>query len=396
MKLSKAVLSMEHSPIRKFTPIARKAEAEGKKVYFLNIGQPDIETPQCFMDAVRNFDEKVIEYADSSGRVSLLEAVSDYFKSYGMNFEKEHLLMTNGGSEALNMVFSAILDPDDKVLVPEPYYTNYDAFIGINKGNIQPITTTPEEGYHFADVDRIEAAITPEVKAICVSTPGNPTGTVMTLDEMKLICQIAEKYDLWIIADEVYREFVYDDGSVASFGMLPEYEERIIIVDSVSKRYSACGARVGLIATKNEMLMDNLMKIARGRLCIPTLEQVGAAELFKLPKSYYEDVRKEYEARRDAVYEQISKIPNVVCRKPAGSFYLMAKLPVDNVEKFLLFMLEEFDDNGETVMFTPAEGFYVTEGLGREEIRIAYVLNTKDIARSAELIRLGIEAYNSR
>lgn len=396
MKLSKAVLSMGHSPIRKFTPIARKAEAEGKKVYFLNIGQPDIETPPCFMEAIRNFDEDVIKYEDSSGRVTLLEAISEYFKSYGMDFEKEHILITNGGSEALSMLFSTILDPGDKVLVPEPYYTNYDAFIGINKGNIQPITTTPEEGYHFADASRIEAAITPETKAICIPTPGNPTGTVLTLEEMKLICRIAEKYDLWVIADEVYREFVYDGGSVASFGMLPEYEDRVIIVDSVSKRYSACGARIGLIATKNEMLMDNLLKIARGRLCVSTLDQVGAAELFKLPKTYYDEVRKEYQARRDAVYEQISMIPDVVCRKPAGSFYLMAKLPVDDVEKFLLFMLEEFDHNGETVMFTPAEGFYVTEGMGKEEIRIAYVLNTEDIARSAELIRLGIQAYNSR
>lgn len=396
MKLSKAVLSMEHSPIRKFTPIARKAENAGKKVYFLNIGQPDIETPPCFMEAIRKFDEKVVKYEDSAGNVSLREAISGYFKAYGMDFEKEHILITNGGSEALSMVFSTILDPEDRVIVPEPYYTNYDAFIGINKGNIQPITTTPEEGYHFADAEKIEGAIIPETKAICIPTPGNPTGTVLTKEEIKMICQIAEKHDLWVIADEVYREFVYDDCSMASFGMFPEYADRVIIVDSVSKRYSACGARIGFIVTKNEMLMDNLMKIARGRLSVPTLEQIGAAELFKMPKSYYEKVREEYQARRDAVYEQISKIPNVVCRKPTGSFYLMAKLPVDNVEKFLLFMLEEFEDNGETVMFTPAEGFYVTEGLGREEIRIAYVLNTKDIARSAELIRLGIEAYNNR
>lgn len=396
MKLSKAVLAMQQSPIRKFTPIARKAEAAGKKVYFLNIGQPDIETPACFMEAVKHFDEKVIKYADSEGLVPLLDSVSDYYKSYGMDYERQHILVTNGGSEALSMIFSAILDPGDKILVPEPYYTNYNAFVGINKGNIQPVTTTAEEGYFFADRDRIEAAITPEVKAICIPTPGNPTGAVLSMDDIKLICDIAAEHDLWIIADEVYREFVYDGGNITSFGMLPEYSDRVIIIDSVSKRYSSCGARIGFIVTKNEMLMENLLKIARGRLCVPTLEQVGAAELFKLPKAYYDEVRNEYESRRDAFYEQISQIPNVVCRKPAGSFYMMAKLPVDDVESFLMFMLEEFEDNGETVMFTPAEGFYMTEGMGRDEIRVAYVLNATDIARSAELIKLGIEAYNNR
>lgn len=396
MRLSEQVLKMQHSPIRKFTPIAKKAEEAGKKVYYLNIGQPDIETPPCFMEAIRNFDEKVIAYADSRGVDVLLDSVSGYFKSYGMDYEKEHILVTNGGSEALSMIFAALMNPGENIVVPEPYYTNYSAFMDVYGAKISPVTTSPEEGYFFADAARIEAAITPETKAIALPAPGNPTGAVLTMDDIRLICQIAEKHDLWIIADEVYREFVYDGREMTSFGMLPEYADRVIIIDSVSKRYSACGARVGLIITKNEELMDNLMKIARSRLCTPTLEQIGAASLFQLPHSYYEEVRKEYEARRDAAYEEISKIPGVVCRKPGGSFYLMAKLPVDNVENFLLFLLNDFEHNGETVMFTPAEGFYETEGLGTEEIRIAYVLNAKDMARSAELIRLGIEAYNNR
>ncbi len=396
MKLSDKVLAMQHSPIRKFNPIAQKAKEAGKKVYHLNIGQPDIATPACFMDAIRNFDENVIAYAESGGVTALQDAISHYFSQYGMEYNTNHILVTNGGSEALSMIFISLLNPGDEVLIPEPFYTNYHTFATMADGVVVPITTTAEEGYHYADAEKIEAAITDRTKAICCISPGNPTGTVLTLDEMKLIGEIAIKHDLWIIADEVYREFAYDNRQITSFGMLKELEDRVIIVDSVSKRFSACGARIGCIVSKNPTLMDNLMKIAQGRLCSPTVEQIGAAALYKLPKSYYDDVRSEYEARRDVVYEELMKIPGVVCRKPGGAFYLTAKLPVDNIENFLMFLLTEFEDNGETVMFAPAEGFYATPGLGREEMRIAYVLNKKDMARGVELIRLGIEAYNKR
>lgn len=396
MELSSKVLSMQHSPIRKFNPVAQKAKDAGKKVYHLNIGQPDIETPPCFMEAIRNFDENVIAYAESGGVTMLQDAISDYFKDYQMEFGRENIIITNGGSEALSMIFISLLNPGDEVLIPEPFYTNYHTFATMADGVVVPITTTPEEGYHYADAEKIEAVITPKTKAICCISPGNPTGNVLTLDEMKLIGEVAKKHDLWIIADEVYREFAYDNREVTSFGMIKELEDRVILVDSVSKRFSACGARIGCVATKNKELLDNLMKIAQGRLCSPTVEQVGAAALYKLPKSYYDEVRAEYEERRDVVYEELMKIPGVVCRKPGGAFYLTAKLPVDDVEKFLMFLLTEFDDNGETVMFAPAEGFYATPGLGREEMRIAYVLNKKDMARGVELIRLGIEAYNNR
>lgn len=396
MELSSKVLSMQHSPIRKFNPVAQKAKDAGKKVYHLNIGQPDIETPPCFMEAIRNFDENVIAYAESGGVTMLQDAISDYFKDYQMEFGRENIIITNGGSEALSMIFISLLNPGDEVLIPEPFYTNYHTFATMADGVVVPITTTPEEGYHYADAEKIEAVITPKTKAICCISPGNPTGNVLTLDEMKLIGEVAKKHDLWIIADEVYREFAYDNREVTSFGMIKELEDRVILVDSVSKRFSACGARIGCIATKNKELLDNLMKIAQGRLCSPTVEQIGAAALYKLPKSYYDEVRAEYEERRDVVYEELMKIPGVVCRKPGGAFYLTAKLPVDDVEKFLMFLLTEFDDNGETVMFAPAEGFYATPGLGREEMRIAYVLNKKDMARGVELIRLGIEAYNNR
>lgn len=396
MKLSDKVLSMQHSPIRKFNPVAQKAKDAGKKVYHLNIGQPDIETPPCFMEAIRSFDQKVVAYAESGGITLLQDAISVYFRQYGMEYGRDNMIITNGGSEALSMIFISLLDPKDEVLIPEPFYTNYHTFVTMADGVVVPITTSPEEGYQYADADKIEAAITPKTKAICCISPGNPTGRVLTLDEMKLIGEIAKKHDLWIIADEVYREFAYDNRQVTSFGMLKDLEDRVIIVDSVSKRFSACGARIGCIITKNRELLDNLMKIAQGRLCSPTMDQIGAAALYQLPASYYDEVRAEYEGRRDAAYEEMIKIPGVVCQKPGGAFYLTAKLPVDNVEDFLMFLLTEFEDNGETVMFAPAEGFYATPGLGREEMRIAYVLNRQDMARGVELIRLGIEAYNKR
>ena len=285
MKLANRVLTMKESPIRKFSPIALKAMEEGKKVYRLNIGQPDIKTPDCFMEAVRKFDETVIAYAQSGGDVLLQEAIADYFSRYSMTYAPEQIMITNGGSEALSMIFLSLLDPGDEVLVPEPFYTNYHTFVTMADGVIVPVTTTAEEGYHFADVSKFEAAITPKTKAICCTSPGNPTGTVLTLEEMKLIGEIAKKYDLWIIADEVYREFAYDGRPVNSFGMLKDLEDRVILVDSISKRFSACGARVGCIVSKNNDILSNVMKIAQGRLSVPTIEQAGAAALYKLPGS---------------------------------------------------------------------------------------------------------------
>ncbi|MDD7511411.1 MAG: pyridoxal phosphate-dependent aminotransferase [Peptostreptococcaceae bacterium] len=396
MKLSEKVGAMQFSPIRKFNPIAQKAKDAGKKVYHLNIGQPDVETPDVFMDAIRTYENKVIAYAESGGLPILQESVIDYFKQYDINFEKKDIIVTAGGSEALTMTFISLLNPGDEVLIAEPFYTNYHTFATTAGGKVVPITTKAEEGYHYAKREQIEAKITDRTKAIVCITPGNPTGTVLTLDEMKLIGEIAKEHDLWIIADEVYREFAYDDRKVTSFAMLPEYADRVIVIDSVSKRFSACGARIGLLISKNEEFMSNVMKVAQGRLCVSTVDQVGAAALFKLPMSYYDEVKAEYCGRRDVVYEELMKIPGVVCQKPGGAFYMTAKLPVDNVEDFLIFLLSEFDDNGETVMFAPAEGFYATPGLGKDEMRIAYVLNQADMRRGVELIRLGIEAYNKR
>ena len=396
MKLSNRVQAMQFSPIRKFNPIAQKAKDNGKKVYHLNIGQPDVETPACFMEAIKSFDQKVIAYAESGGLTVLQDAIIDYFKQYNMDYTRDDIIITSGGSEALTMIFLTIINDGDEILIPEPFYTNYHTFATSAGGKVVPITTKAEDGYHYAKREQIEAAITPNTKAICCISPGNPTGTVLTLDEIKLIGEIAKEHDLYIIADEVYREFAYDGREATSFGMVDDIADRVIIVDSVSKRFSACGARVGCVISKNEDVMQGIMKIAQGRLCVPTVDQVGAAALYKLPKSYYEEVKAEYCARRDVVYEELMKIPGVVCQKPGGSFYITAKLPVDNIEDFLMFLLEEFEDNGETVMFAPAEGFYATPGLGKDEMRIAYVLNKDDMRRGVELIRLGLEAYNKK
>ena len=395
MKLSNNVMSMQFSPIRKFNGYAFDAKKKGKKVYHLNIGQPDISTPPAFLEAVKNFDETVLAYAESGGDTKLIEAVIQYFSRFGAKIETEDILITNGGSEALQMVFSCILDPGDQVMMAEPFYTNYHTFIAAAGGEIAPITTTAEEGYFYADPVKLEKAYTENCKAIAIVNPGNPTGCTLSEADIQVICDFAVKHDLWIVADEVYREFVYDGGKMNTFAKYPAIADRLIIVDSVSKRFSACGARVGFVLTKNKDMQDGLMKIAQGRLCCPTLEMLGAAALYELPGEYFNETRTEYEQRRDCVYRELMKIPVIVCQKPGGAFYIMAKLPVESTDDFLVWLLTEFDDGGETVMYAPAEGFYATPGLGKSEIRIAYILKQEDLVRAIELIRLGLEKYKA-
>lgn len=396
MKLSDKILELEQSPIRKFYVYANRAKAQGKKVYYLNIGQPDIKTPKVFMEAIRNFNEKVLEYAPSEGLPELLNAVIDYYKRYGMDYTKENILITTGGSEALGFIMTCILNPGDEVIIPEPYYTNYKTFIGSAGGEIKPLTTKAEHGYHYADKEAIEAVITSRTKALVLTNPGNPTGTVLSREEMRMICDLAKKHDFFIIADEVYREFVYDKREMTSFGQFEDVSDKVIIIDSVSKRFSACGARIGSLLTKNQDLYDGLMKLAQGRLSCSTLEQIGSVALYKLDPSYFNEVKAEYEHRRNVVYDELCKIKGIVCEKPKGAFYITCKLPVDNAEHFLIWLLENFDDKGETVMFAPAEGFYATKGLGTSEMRIAYVLKEADMLRAIEIIRLGLDAYKNR
>ncbi len=396
MKLSKKIQDMELSPIRKFVPYADAARAAGKKVYGLNIGQPDIKTPRAFFDAVKNFDQEVLAYANSQGIPELLEALVGYYKRIGLNFEKKDLLVTTGGSEAISMLMTALLDDDDEVIMAEPFYTNYKTFIKAAGGKLVGIPTTAEEGYQYAVKEKIEAVITPKTKAICIINPGNPTGKVLTHDEMKLIVDIALEHDLYIIADEVYREFVYDGKAMDTFGSFPEAAQNVVIVDSISKRFSACGARMGSIASKNEELMGNLMKLCQARLCSATLDQIGAAALYNLDPSYFDDIKKEYEHRRNVAVEALNEIEGIQYGVPEGAFYITCKLPVDDAEKFLMFLLTEFDVNGETCMFAPAGGFFTNPEAGKSDMRIAYVLKAEDMKAGINIIKEGIKAYNAR
>ena len=396
MKLSKKIQEMQLSPIRKFVPYADAAVAAGKKVYRLNIGQPDIKTPKAFFEAVKNFDQDVLAYANSQGVSELLDAIVGYYGRLGLDFEKKDLLITNGGSEAINMLMTAILDPGDEVIMAEPFYTNYKTFVGQAGGRVVAIPTTADDGYQYAVREKIEGVLTDRTKAICIINPGNPTGKVLTREEMKLIVDIALEHDLFIIADEVYREFVYDGKKMSTFASFKEAEQNVVIVDSVSKRFSACGARVGSIASKNEELMGNLMKLCQARLCCPTIDQIGAAALYNMDPSYFNDIKKEYEYRRNVSVKALEEIEGIKFGVPEGAFYITAQLPVDNAEDFLMFLLQEFDVNGETVMFAPAGGFFGTKGVGQSDIRIAYVLNAEDMKAGINIIKEGIKAYNNR
>lgn len=396
MNFSQRITTMQASPVRRLVPYAQAAKSKGKKVYHLNIGQPDIKTPKSFFTAVKNFDEEVLEYALSQGIPELIDAIRNYYTTYNMNFEKDEILITNGGSEALMFAFIAVADPGDEVLAPEPFYTNYNGFAEAVNVKVAPVTTKAENGFHLPSKEEIVSRVKPNTKAILLSNPGNPTGVVYTKEEIEMVAQIAIEHNLFIIADEVYREFVYDGLEYTSFGNIKSVEDRVIIVDSVSKRYSACGARIGSLACKNKELMAQILKLCQGRLCVPTLEQVGAVELYKTPNSYLEEVNQEYKKRRDVVFSALKEIDGIVCEEPKGAFYVVVKMPVDNAEKFIIWMLEEFDHEGETVMMSPAEGFYATPNMGIDEARIAYILKEEDLKRAMEILKIGLEKYPGR
>ena len=393
MRYSERITTMQSSPIRKLAPIASSAKAKGIKIYHLNIGQPDIKTPKVFFEAVKNFNNEVLEYAVSPGLPELISSLQQYYTTYNMDFESDEILVTNGGSEALLFALMATCDPKDNILVPEPFYSNYNGFSQSINVNITPITTKAEEGFHLPSKEKIQSLITSKTRAILISNPGNPTGTVYTKKELYMISEIAKENDLWIIADEVYREFVYDGLEYTSFGNIKEVEDRVIIIDSVSKRYSDCGARIGSIASKDKTLIAEILKLCQGRLCVSTLDQVGSVELYNTPSSYFTEVNNEYKNRRDVLYNELIKVKGVICKKPAGAFYIVAKLPIENAEDFVIWMLTDFNKDGETVMACPAEDFYATPGLGRDEIRLAYVLKEDDLYTAAIILKEGLEKY---
>lgn len=393
MRYSERITTMQSSPIRKLAPIASSAKAKGIKIYHLNIGQPDIKTPKVFFEAVKNFNNEVLEYAVSPGLPELISSLQQYYTTYNMDFESDEILVTNGGSEALLFALMATCDPKDNILVPEPFYSNYNGFSQSINVNITPITTKAEEGFHLPSKEKIQSLITSKTKAILISNPGNPTGTVYTKKELYMISEIAKENDLWIISDEVYREFVYDGLEYTSFGNIKEVEDRVIIIDSVSKRYSACGARIGSIASKDKTIIAGILKLCQGRLCVSTLDQVGSVELYNTPSSYFTEVNNEYKNRRDVLYNELIKVKGVICKKPAGAFYIVAKLPIENAEDFVIWMLTDFNKDGETVMACPAEDFYATPGLVRDEIRLAYVLKEDDLHKAAIILKEGLEKY---
>lgn len=394
MKFSSKALRCQQSPMRKFHPYAVAAAAAGKKIYHLNIGQPDIQTPPQLFEAVRSFHEATLAYAPSPGIPALIDAICSYYARIGVTLDAGNVLVTTGGSEALQIACNCILDDGDEIIVPEPFYPNYHTFITTAGASIHPLHTKPEEGYFFADRAKLEDCITPHTRAIMITNPGNPTGTCLTRDEMKMILDVAVEHDLYLIADEVYREFAYETGELLSFLQFGYGYENLILIDSVSKRFSACGARIGCLISRNVEFMAQALKYCQARLSVATLDQVAAAALYSVGPEYFAAVREEYHRRRDTVVRKLHEIPGVVCECPKGAFYLMAALPVDDAEKFQQWLLEEFDDHGDTVMFAAGGPFYATPGKGLNEIRIAYVLKQEDLERAMDLLALGIQKYN--
>ena len=391
--LSNRVIEMQASPIRKLAPLADAAKSKGRKIYHLNIGQPDIRTPELFYDAIREFTDPVLRYAPSQGIPEAIDSFIKYYKKWDINIEKDELLITNGGSEAIMFALMAVCDSGDNVLVPEPFYTNYNGFSQSAGVNVSPFLTKAENGFHLPSEDIIVKSINNKTRAILLSNPGNPTGVVYTIDELNLIAKIAKEHDLFIIADEVYREFVYDGLKYTSFMHIKGIEDRVILIDSISKRYSACGARIGLVASKNKNLIANILKLCQSRLCVPTLEMVGAARLVDTPDSYFAEVLKEYQNRRDVVSSALKEMPGVICEKPTGAFYVVVKLPIEDGEDFVKWLLTDFSVDNETTMLAPAAGFYATKGLGLDEVRISYCLNCDDLKNAMNIIGLGLIEY---
>lgn len=396
MQISEKARLCQLSPMRKFYPYSVEAVRRGKKIYHLNIGQPDIPTPPVFFDAVRAYASDVLSYAPSPGVPALLEAVQDYYQRLGVSLEPSDILVTTGGSEGLMMVMLSILNPGDEVIVPEPFYPNYATFIHAAGGVIRPMDTNPAVGYWYADRARFEALINKRTKALLITNPGNPTGVILSEDEMVMIKDLAKEYGLYLISDEVYREFYYAGEGLRTMLEFGDAGENVVVVDSASKRFSACGARVGALVSRNQELMAQCLKFCQGRLSVASLDQAGAAALYGLEPEYFDRNRAEYKLRRDTVVRKLHEIPGVICEEPKGAFYLMASLPVDDADRFQKWLLTDFEDQGETVMFAPGEGFYATPGKGKNEIRIAYVLKQEDLERAMDLLALGIRAYNRK
>ncbi|MDD3050777.1 MAG: pyridoxal phosphate-dependent aminotransferase [Candidatus Cloacimonetes bacterium] len=395
MNISHRAETIQASPIRKLMPYADEAKKRGIKIYHLNIGQPDIETPKQILNAYHNFTDKVVAYGPSQGLLTYRESLQKYYKKNKIDLSLSDIIVTTAGSEAIIFAMLVTCNVGDEIIVPEPFYTNYNGFATIAGVNLIPLTTYAETGFALPEDEKITALISAKTKAIMMCNPGNPTGTVYPRKDIQRITEIAKKNNLYVISDEVYREFVYDGVTHTSIMHIEGMEDHAIMVDSISKRYSACGSRIGAIVCKNKKLMSAVLKFAQARLCPPTIDQIAATASLEVPQSYFEETISEYKKRRDIVFDELAKIDDVVCIKPEGAFYIIAKLPITDAEKFAVWMLEEFQVNNETVMFAPAEGFYATPGLGKNEIRLAYILNENDLRKAMLIFREGLKKYKS-
>lgn len=393
MDISKRGLEVQASPIRKLKPYADKAIERGIHVFFINIGQPDVPTPRPIWDALKEFDEEVLSYGPAQGFLDLRQAIADYFGSYGIALHSENVIITVGGSEAIHFAMSVAADPGEEIIIPEPFYTNYNGFAACAGVKIVPLTLSVEDRFRLPSIREIESTITPKTKAILLNSPGNPTGTVYTPEELERVVNLALKHNLFIISDEVYKEFVYDGAVHKSILEYEEVRDRAIVVDSISKRFSCCGARIGAVVTRNEEVYQAALKFAQARLCPPTIEQKMALAAYRMGSDYFDPVRKEYQHRRDVLYDGLKDIPGIVMHKPQGAFYYIVKLPIKDCEHFVRWMLTDFELDKQTVMVAPAQGFYSTAGKGVDEVRIAYVLKEKDLKRAIEVFKTGLKQY---
>ena len=396
-KISNRAVSMPASPIRKLVPYALAAKAKGTKVYHLNIGQPDIETPKTALDALKNIDLKVLEYALSDGNLDYRKQLEKYYHSIGFtDLNTDNFIVTNGGSEALNFALSVVCDSGDEVIIPEPYYANYNGFTNAIGVKVVAIPSSIDTGFALPKIEEFEKKITDKTKAILICNPGNPTGYLYTREELQKLAEIALKHDIVIISDEVYREYVYDGEKQISMLEFPELKENCIIIDSESKRYSMCGVRIGFLVTRSQSLHNAAMLFAQARLSPVLIGQILATAAHNDDAEYINSVREEYTKRRNLLVELLNEIPGVKCPKPKGAFYCVAELPVEDADDFAQWMLENFSDNGETVMLAPASGFYSQPELGKKQVRIAYVLKSEDLKRSVELLKLALEKYKNK
>lgn len=393
-KISTKGIQMPESPIRKLVPYAEAAKNRGTKVYYLNIGQPDIKTPEVALEAVKNADISVLEYSHSAGFESYRTKLAKYYQNIGISVNSSEIIVTTGGSEALMFAMGCTMDADDEIIIPEPFYANYNGFATSSGIKVVPISSSIDTGFALPPIEDFEKLITSKTKAILICNPGNPTGYVYSKEELLKLAEIVKKHDLFLIADEVYREFIYDDG-VKHFSVLEieGIENNTIMIDSVSKRYSMCGARIGCIASKNKEVMSTAMKFAQARLSPPTYAQIASEAALETPKSYFDEVSKEYKERRDILVNALQNINGVKVASPKGAFYCIAELPIKNADRFAQWLLEEFQYENQTVMVAPASGFYSTKGIGLNQVRIAYVLKKEDLTKAMTVLKQALEVY---